>query len=279
MNEVYKNRLIDELQLHGLSPATIQSYFDCVKLFMNHFRGRTPSQITVEDIKSYHRVLRHRGQSYRYINIQMAAIRCFFKTVVRRNQIDFRQIPNLPERKKLPVILSREDIKKIICAAENPKHRAMIYFLYGTGIRINELIHLKTEDIDAKGGVATITTGKGGKQRIVPYPHCLDAQIRAYWRRLRPRSVWLFPGVGANKISRSDYVSKIFRYLKVKSGVKARGGAHLLRHAYASHSLESGVDLRTLQMILGHRDIATTCIYLQVSKKTIGQAKSPLEFL
>jgi integrase/recombinase XerD len=155
----------------------------------------------------------------------------------------------------------------------------MIYFLYGTGIRINELIHIKTEDIDAKQKVVTITTAKGGGQRIVPYPQCLDHQVRDYWRKVRPRSVWLFPGLGRNKFSRSDYVSKIFRDLKGKVGLRLKGGAHLIRHSFASHSLENGVDLRTLQLILGHRDIATTCIYLHVSKKTIGQTRSPLEFL
>ena len=279
MNEIYKSRLIDEMQLRGLSPETIQSYCDCIKLFMNHFRGRKPSQVTTGDIKSYHRVLRQRGQSSRYINIQMSAIRCFFRIAVQRHQIDFSQIPNLPERKKLPVILSREDINNLIHATNNPKHRAMIYFLYGTGIRINELIHIKTEDIDAKQKVVTITTAKGGGQRIVPYPQCLDRQVRDYWRRARPQSVWLFPGLGKNKFSRSDYVSKVFRDLKSKVGLKVKGGAHLLRHAYASHSLELGTDVRTLQTILGHRDIATTCIYLQVSKKSIGQTQSPLEFL
>jgi site-specific recombinase XerD len=278
MQESYKQRIEDEMQLRGLSPDTIECYTDCIKLFMNHFRGKRPSQINVQDVKNYHRKLRNRGQSNRYINMQMSSIRCLYRDVIK-TKIDLTQIPYLPEPRKLPVVLSPEQVKAIIDSCKNPKHRAMMVFLYATGVRINELINVKVADIDSESGTIFISTGKGAKQRYVTLSPKLREELRLYYRLVKPKSPWLFPTNEGNRISRPDYVSWIFRVYKNKCGIKKKGSAHLMRHAFATHSLENGVDLRTLQMLLGHESIETVCIYLHVSKKHISQVKSPLDVL
>jgi site-specific recombinase XerD len=279
MQETYKNRIVDEMQLRGLSPDTIECYSSCLKLFMNQFKGRRPSQLNLQDIKNYHRKLRLRGQSNRYINMQMSSIRFFFRNNVKNYKIDLNQIPYLPETRKLPFVLGREEVKQIINSCTNVKHRAMMIFLYATGVRINELINVKISDIDGREGTIFISTGKGAKQRHVTLSPKLREELRSYYQQVKHNSVWLFPGNDGNRISRADYVSVIFRAAKNKCGIKCPGSGHLMRHGFASHSLENGVDLRTLQMLLGHESIETTCIYLHVSKKHISQVKSPLDGL
>jgi len=279
MNPVYKNRMSDELQLRGLSEETIECYLDCSKHFMNHFSGRKPSEIKIDDVKNYHRKLRNRGQTNRYINMQMSAIRCLYRDVFKTVKLDLTQIPYLPEHRKLPVVLEPQQIKAIIDSCSNQKHRAMMCFLYGTGVRINELINIKVSDVNSLAGTIFISNGKGSKERHVTLSPKLLEELRTYYRVVRPKSQWLFPGTDGNRFGRSDYVSKIFRVQKEKCGIKVKGSAHVMRHSYATHSLEAGVDLRTLQMLLGHSSIETTCIYLQVSKKRISQVKSPLDVL
>jgi len=278
MNEFYKERIEQEMTIRGLSPETIECYLCCLKLFMSHFKGQLPGQISLSLIKNYIRTLKNRGQTHRYINMQISAIRFFYRHVATPS-FNVNEIPSLKETKKLPTVLTREEVKKIINAPKRLKHRAILGLLYATGIRINELVHLQTHDIKAQEMVIHVRYGKGSRDRFVPLsPKMLDF-LRKYWVQERIASKWLFPGIGTNKIGRSDYVGKIFRDAKKRACVKSKASCHSLRHSYATHLLEDKTDLRTIQVILGHADITTTTVYLHVSRKSVSQVQSPFDSL
>lgn len=213
MNIHYQNQIETEMQIRGLSEQTIECYLSCLKLFMRYFRGRKPQEISLGSIKDYCKVLSNRGQSHRYINMQMSSIRFFYRHVCKPRFV-VNQIPYLKEHKKLPVIFSREEVKTMLNSVKNKKHYAMMVVLYGTGIRINELVYLKVADIDSQQKVLFVSQGKGTKQRYVPLSDQILKVLRNYWQTEKPDSTWLFCGLGKNKVSRSDYVSSIFRKVK-----------------------------------------------------------------
>ena len=213
MNSLYKEKIETEMKIRGLSKETIECYSSCLSLFMRNFKGRKPKDITLGDIKRYSQALSNRGQSNRYINMQLSAIR-FFYSHVCKPCFEIGEIPSLKEHKKLPMVFSQEEIKSILSALKNIKHRAMLTLLYSTGMRINELVNLRVEDVDSKAMLIFIRHGKGSQQRYVPLSAKALEILREYWRAVKPKSKWLFSGLESYRISRSDYVSTVFRLAK-----------------------------------------------------------------
>ncbi len=213
MHPFYKEQIEREMKIRGLSDDTISLYCDNLKIFMRNFKGIKPSDVTLAAVKKFSEKLKNQGQSHRYINMQLASVRFFYRHVCKAN-FDVGQIPRLKEHKKLPIVFSREEIKQVLDVTTNIKHKAMLATLYGTGMRINELVHLKVTDLNAKEGVIMIRHGKGNRQRLVPLSETLLNLLRQYWQQHKPDSVWVFPGLGKNKLVRVDYLSSLFRMAK-----------------------------------------------------------------
>ena len=188
-------------------------------------------------------------------------IRFLYLQVLERPSFDV-EIPIPKKAQRIPELLTRAEVGRILTACANPKHRMMLTLCYGCGLRLSELVSLKVRDIDGERQLLRIEQGKGAKDRLVPLSETLLAQFRAYWRPYRPTE-WLFPGRMFDRGAERDFsVQKAFTHAKARAGVKKIGGIHGLRHAYATHQLEAGLPVHRLQRLLGHQDIHSTLRYV-----------------
>jgi integrase/recombinase XerD len=273
-----RERMIGDLKLRNFSESTITSYTRVVADFARFFH-RSPDQLGPEEIRTYllyaiadKKINAATYQGYR------AALKFFFTKTLKRPWFE-QEVPKPKVRRKLPEILSPEEIEKLLNCTHNLKHRAMLATLYGAGLRRAELRTLKVSDVDSKRMVIHIRAGKGQLPRQIPLSPKLLEVLRVYWRWRKPTD-WLFPS--ARYPERPIDVSGIFGIVEdaaKRAGLKRRVTPHLLRHSYASHLLEAGTDIRTLQLLLGHGDLQTTARYLHVSDRTLRAATSPLDSL
>lgn len=273
-----RERMIGDLKLRNFSESTITSYTRVVADFARFFH-RSPDQLGPEEIRAYllyaieeKKISAATYQGYR------AALKFFFTKTLKRPWFE-QEVPKPKVRRKLPEILSSEEIEKLLNCTMNLKHRAMLATLYGAGLRRAELRTLKVGDVDGKRMVIHIRAGKGQLPRQIPLSPKLLEVLRVYWRWRKPTD-WLFPS--ARYPERPIDVSGIFGIVDdaaKRAGLKRRVTPHLLRHSYASHLLEAGTDIRTLQLLLGHGDLQTTARYLHVSDRTLRAAISPLDSL
>jgi site-specific recombinase XerD len=187
-------------------------------------------------------------------------------------------LPPRKSEKRLPEILSAEEVGSLLAAANNLKHRVLLQAAYSAGLRVSELVHLKITDIDSDRMMIRVDQGKGHKDRYTLLSPRLLQDLRDYWRKYRPSS-WLFPGQNPDRPLDRSSASKVFDAAKEKAGIHKVGGIHSLRHAFATHLLEAGVDARTIQILMGHRSILSTMRYLQVTRKKLGTTQSPLDLL
>jgi site-specific recombinase XerD len=273
-----RERMIGDLKLRNFSESTITSYTRVVADFARFFH-RSPDQLGPDEIRTYllyaieeKKISAATYQGYR------AALKFFFTKTLKQPWFE-QEVPKPKVRRKLPEILSPEEIQKLLNCTTNLKHRAMLATLYGAGLRRAELRILKVSDIDSKRMVIHIRAGKGQLPRQIPLSPKLLEVLRVYWRWRKPTD-WLFPS--ARYRDRPIDVSGIFGIVEdaaKRAGLKRRVTPHLLRHSYASHLLEAGTDIRTLQLLLGHGDLQTTARYLHVSDRTLRAAISPLDSL
>ena len=215
------------------------------------------------------------------MRLHVCAIRFFFvKTLKRRYLLDDTPYPKIPRR--LPQILSVDDVTRLIEAAHSLSHRTMLMVLYSTGMRNAELRHLQVADIDSRRMLIHIQQGKGGRDRYVPLSTTLLATLRAYYRWMRPKT-WLFPGTVAGWRADKPITPKVLWEACVvaaqRAGLRTRVSPHLLRHSYATHLLESGADLRTIQLLLGHAEVRHTVLYLHLSQRHLQAVANPLDAL
>jgi site-specific recombinase XerD len=214
----------------------------------------------------------------RSANVYAAALRFLYNTTLGRPDVAER-IPMAKRAKPVPIILSGQEVHALLSAARSLKTLAMLMLMYGAGLRVSEVCKLSAKDIDSQRGLIHIRDSKGGKSRYVTLSARLLACLRAYWRGFRPADEFLFPGkYGRPHISR-DGVAHNLRKVARDAGLKKKISPHDLRHAYATHSLESGTDIRTLQVLLGHSSIQTTAQYLKLSRSHLAKKPSPLEIL
>jgi integrase/recombinase XerD len=275
--------MLEELRRRNYAESTIRSYVRTVEHFSRHFH-RPPDQLGPDHIRQYQAALFTRWKLQSNTVIQkLAALRFFYAQVLKKGW----SVAETPYPKKvlhLPQVLSREDVAHLIDAAESSFHRILLMTLYATGARRAEVAHLRVSDIDSDRMVVHIRGGKGRKDRdVMLSPKLLDA-LRLYWRGLRRKPTeWLFPG---NRWHTASYpITTKVLWTACQSAAKRAGlehrqiHPHTLRHCFATHLLEAGADLRTIQMLLGHRDLEETTIYLHVSRRHLSATCSPLDTL
>lgn len=270
------NRMRDDLILKNYAPGTIDSYLRCARRFLDHAQT-SPRKVSEEDIRRYV-VNLTRERSPATVKMHVAAIRFLFEITLRRPKlVASLHFPKVPQH--LPQILAAEEVRRLLAAVEPPKHRAVLMAAYGAGMRISEACSLLTTDIDSKRGVIHIREGKRNRDRLVMLSPILLVALREYWKLYRPTPPVLFPGNKPGSCVSHKAVRGALREAKSKAGITKRVTPHSLRHAFATHLLEGGADIRTIQVLLGHGSIRSTARYTQVSVKHICKTPSPLDRL
>jgi len=271
-----RQRMLEDLRIRNLSEATQEAYLRQVAAFARHF-GRSPAELGPEHVRSWQIHLVERGLSWSTLNIAVCALRFLYGVTLGRDwAVQF--IPYAKPEKKLPVVLSPQEVQRLFDAVTNPKHRAILMVAYSGGLRVSEIAHLRVEDIDSQRMVIHVRRGKGRKDRFVPLSPKLLEELRAYWRASRPRP-FLFPGADPRKPITRGSVARMCKDATHRANLKKRVSPHSLRHAFATHHLEAGTDVRTLQALLGHGSINTTCRYMHVSTEKIRSIRTPLDLL
>jgi len=274
-----RQTMLEELQRRNYSRTTIKAYLHTVEVFAKHFH-RPPDQLGPEHIRSYQvYLLEERKLGVRTVALHTAALRFFFcKTLKRAYPIEEVPYPKAP--RQLPIILSQEEAVRLIEGASNLFHRAMLMTLYSTGIRRAELCHLKVEDIDSERMLVHVRHGKGGRDRSVPLSPKLLETLREYWHWMKPKT-YLFPGTVNGWRADKPITPKVLwlacRQAAQRAGIRKAVRPHLLRHSFATHMLEQGADLPTVQALLGHTDLKATSIYLHLSERHLKAAGTLLD--
>jgi integrase/recombinase XerD len=271
--------MLEELQRRNFSQTTVKTYLKVVEDFARHFH-RPPDQLGKEHIRVYQvYLLQERKLGVRTVGLHTAALRFFFcKTLKRAYPVEEVPYPRAPRR--LPIILTREEAIRLIDSASNLFHRAMLITMYSTGMRRAELCRLKVEDIDSTRMLIHIRQGKGGKDRDVPLSPKVLETLREYWRWMKPKT-YLFPGTVNGSRADKPITHKVLweacREAAQRAGITKAVRPHLLRHSFATHLVEAGADLPTVQALLGHTDLKPTSIYLHLSERHIKAAGTPLD--
>ena len=271
-----RQRFVDDLRLRNRSPRTIQTYVRHVAQFAKRF-GRSPETLGTEEVRTYQLHLIERRVSWSYFNQAVCALRFLYGTTLGRPEqlatIRFGKKP-----KKLPCVLSPEEVTTLIDAAQPGRERTIVQTTYACGLRLEEMTHLQLSDVDSSRMVLHVRQGKGQKDRIVPLsPRLLD-ELRVYWRHYRPTS-WLFPNRAGSGPCHGGSFQRRFRKLVKRAGITKPATMHTLRHSFATHLLEAGVDVMTLQKLLGHKSLSTTALYLHLRRDHLQGLPSLLDLL
>jgi len=266
-----------EIRIRGFSENTRQSYLGSMRCFVRHFM-RAPDELGVEHVKAYQLYLtKERCVAWSTFNVHVCAIRFFYQRVLK---VDWsvEQIPYQRKGKRLPVVLSKDEVVSLLGAVANLKHRAILMTLYSAGLRSGEAVHLHIRDIDSARMMIRVEQGKGRKDRYVMLSTELLAALRSYWREQRPSS-WLFPGRDESRPLTRGSVDKFFAQARERAGIEKHITPHSLRHSFATHLLERGVNIRVIQRLLGHRSLRSTEIYTHVAETYVRDTQSPLDDL
>jgi integrase/recombinase XerD len=270
-------KMQEDLKLRGLSKKTQSAYLREVRK-LKEFYQKSPDLITEEELRKYFLYYTQElNVSESLFTQAICGIKFFYTNTLDRNWKTFK-IVKPQKQKRLPEILSKEEIKKVLNAnvLSNLKHRCILTVIYSAGLRVGEVCRLKISDIDSKSMVIKITQGKGNKDRYTILAHRTLMLLRQYYRSYRPVD-WLFPGEPSSKHICEGTVEVVFKRACEKSGIKKHVTVHCLRHSFATHLMESGVNLRYIQDLLGHHSIKTTVVYTQVRKEHIGKIISPMD--
>ena len=271
-----RQRFIDDLRLRNYAQRTIETYVGRIVAFAKHF-GRSPDLLGPQEVRTFQLHLLERHVSWSSFNQTVCALRFLYGTTLGRPE----QLPLIPYGKRpktLPSVLAPQEVLRLIDAAPTPRDRIFLQVAYGCGLRLSELIHLRVTDIDSARMVIQVRQGKGAKDRLVPLSPRLLQELRAYWRRYRP-SAWLFPGDKPGQPISGSNLQRRFGQLVQRVGLTKHCSLHTLRHSYATHLLEAGVDLLTLKTLLGHKTLETTTRYLHVNSQRLQQTPSLLDLL
>jgi site-specific recombinase XerD len=270
--------MIDDMQIRNLTTNTQRAYVAQVVRFAGHFR-KSPDLLGPAEIRTY---LIHLTQERRLaassIIVAVSALRFFYTVTLKRPWVVEDDIPAGKQAKKLPVVPSKGEVAQFLGAVANLKHRVILTICYATGLRVSEAVHLKPAAIDSKRMVIRVEQGKGRKDRYVMLPPKLLDLLRDYWRRTHPGE-WLFPGDRAGQPVSPLTIDRTCREVRQQCGIGKPVTPHSLRHAFAVHLLEAGTDLRTIQLLLGHRNLSTTARYLMIATSKVCATASPLESL
>lgn len=275
-----RQRVLNELQRRNYSSETTRGYIHAIKQFADYF-GKSPEHLGGEEIRQFQlHLLRDKKLAPGTVEGRMSALRFLYKKTLKRRDIAYDDLifPKAPRR--LPVVLSPEEIVRMIEAAPNLMHRTILMLLYGTGVRRTEASQLKVSDIDSERMVIHIQQGKGSRDRdVLMTPKLLEA-LREYWRWKKPK-VYLFPSTEGHRGLEQPISDRTVWYAckeaAARAGIKKQIGPHTLRHSFATHLLEAGTDLRTIQLLMGHADLKHTTLYLHLSQRHLRAAVNPLD--
>ena len=271
-----RRRMIEDMTIRGFTAGTQQSYIRVVRDF-TAFLGRPPDQGDAEDLRRYQLHMRSQGASATSMNAAVSALRFFFGVTLGREDAEVG-MTTLREPRKLPVVLSPQEVARLLDAAPGLKYRAALSVAYGAGLRASEVVSLKVSDIDSTRMVIRIEQGKGGKDRYVMLSEPLLHLLRRYWKASRPQA-WLFPGQNPVNPLSVRQLRRACQAAARAADIDKRVSLHTLRHSFATHLLEQKVDIRVIQVLLGHKKLDTTALYSQVATRAIREVKSPLDYL
>jgi integrase/recombinase XerD len=265
------------MTVRNFAPNTIVCYLKQVSYLARHFH-RSPDQLGPEEIRNYQIYLaKERQVSVNSRMVAATALRFFYAVTLKQDRV-IEIIPTPRPEHRLPVILSPEEVLRLLEAAPSFSHRVIFSTMYGTGMRVSEALHLQDPDIDSQRMMIRIRQGKGHKDRYVQLSPKLLELLRTYWRKVRPKQ-WLFPGQDPSRPLSREAVGQAIAHASKRAGLVKETSPHSLRHAYAVHLLEAGTDLRRIQLLLGHRSLATTARYLLLATTTVCATTSPLDLL
>ena len=272
-----RQRMIDDMIVRNFAPNTMNLYLKQVSYFAQYF-GRSPQQLGAEEIRNYQIYLaKERKLSNSSRTVAASALRFLYIVTLKQDRA-IEMIPTPKAEHHLPVILSPEEVLRLLEAAPSFTHRVIFSTMYGTGVRVNEALHLRASHIDSQRLMIRIEQGKGHKDRYVQLSPRLLELLRTYWRKVRPRE-WLFPGQDPHQPLSRDAVRQAVKRASQRAGLTKETSPHSLRHAYAVHLLEAGTDLRRIQLLLGHSSLSTTARYLCLASNTVCATTSPLDLL
>jgi site-specific recombinase XerD len=273
-----RRRMIEDMQIRNLTPNTQRVYVSQVVRFACHFR-KPPDVLGPSEIRAYLlHLTRERRLAASSIIVTVSALRFFYTVTLKRPWVVEDDIPAGRQAKKLPVVLSQDEVARFLGAVDNLKHRVILTVCYATGLRISEAVRLTPSAIDSKRMVIRVEQGKGRKDRYVMLPPKLLDMLRDYWQRTHPGE-WLFPGRRPGQPISPLSIDRTCREVRQQCGIGKPVAPHSLRHAFAVHLLEAGTDLRTIQLLLGHRNLSTTAQYLMIATSKVCATASPLESL
>ena len=271
-----RQRMIEDVTIRKLAPKTQHDYVQRVKNFAT-FLGRSPDTGTFEDVRRYQLHLAASGVGVPSLNQTVSTLRFFFRVTLRRHDI-VEHTHFVHEPRKLPVVLSPEEVARLLDAAPGLKYKAALSVAYGAGLRAAEVISLKVSDIDSTRMIIRVEQGKGGKDRnVMLSPHLLNL-LRTWWKAARPRG-WLFPGRDPAQPMTTRQLNRACHAAAQMADINRRVSLHTLRHSFATHLLEQNIDVRVIQVLLGHAKLDTTALYTRVATKTISEVMSPLEHI
>jgi integrase/recombinase XerD len=274
-----RQRMLEELQRRNFSETTIKTYLRVVEDFARYF-GKRPDRLKQHDIRKYQvHLLQERKLTVKTVRLHTAALRFFYVKTLHRRYLH-EDLPYPKSEKRLPSVLSPDEVARLIDSANNLLDYTMLMTLYATGMRRAELCRLKVEDIDSHRMIVHIRQGKGNRDRDVPLTPKLLETLREYWRWMKPKT-YLFPGMvnnwRADKPLTPKCVWLAIQNAAKRAGIKKRVSPHTLRHSWATHLLENGTDLHTIQMLMGHSDLRATSVYLHLSRFHLQTVANPAE--
>jgi integrase/recombinase XerD len=271
-----RRRMIEDMTIRKFAPKTQHDYVQRVKNFAA-FLGRSPDTASFEDVRRYQLHLAASGVGVATRNQTVSTLRFFFRVTLRRHDI-VEHTHIIREPRKLPVVLSPEEVARLLNAVPGLKYKAALSVAYGAGLRAAEVVSLKVCDIDSKRMLIRVEQGKGRKDRYVMLsPHLLNL-LRAWWKAARPRG-WLFPGRDPAQPMTTRQLNRGCHAAAQMAEINKRVSLHTLRHSFATHLLEQNIDVRVIQVLLGHAKLDTTALYTRVATKTISEVISPLEHI
>jgi integrase/recombinase XerD len=272
-----RQRMIDDMTVRNFAPNTMLAYLKQVSYFAQHF-DKSPARLGSEEIRSYQIYLaKERKVSISSRTVATSALRFLYAVTLKQARV-IEMIPTPKAEYRLPVILSPEEVLRLLQAAPSFSYYVIFSTMYGTGVRVSEALHLRVPHIDSQRMMIRIEQGKGHQDRYVQLSPKLLELLRTYWRKVRPQE-WLFPGQVAHRPLRRESVGQAITLASQRAGLRKDISPHSLRHAYAVHLLEAGTDVRRIQLLLGHRSLSTTARYLRLATNTICTTASPLDLL
>ncbi|BFM07241.1 tyrosine-type recombinase/integrase [Halioxenophilus aromaticivorans] len=277
-----RERMIQDMTMRKLHPKTQTSYIRAVKK-LARFLGRSPHRATAEDLRRFQLQLVENGTSTTTINATITGLRFFFDVTLGHAEVTSK-LTKLSMPRKIPVVLSAQEVTRLLAAAANAKYKTALSVAYGAGLRSSEIVHLKVSDIDSQRMLLHVEQGKGEKDRNAMLSPALLAILRDWWRiahaqRWMLDGGWLFPGQNPINPLTCRQLNRACHDAASAAGIDKRVSMHTLRHSFATHLLEQGVDIRIIQVALGHKKLETTALYSQVATRTLRDIHSPLDSL